>query len=126
MAIESEMLADAGKFGIRVAEVEIGVRYDVDCSTISPIKHGLGVLITILKDIEFNRPLFYFTFPGMIFGIYGLYMGARFLQGFTIGRGLQLGPTMLMILLIIVGTSLALTGILLHSMSAIRRDSRAS
>ena len=37
MAIESEMLADAGKAGIRITEVEIGVRYDVDGSTKNPI-----------------------------------------------------------------------------------------
>jgi len=33
MAIESEMLSDAGKAGLRIKEVEIGVRYDVGCST---------------------------------------------------------------------------------------------
>jgi len=126
MAIESEMLADAAKSGIRITEVEIGVRYDVECSTISPIKHGFGVLLMVLKDIEFNRPLFYLTFPGIIFGLSGLYLGARFLQNFAVGQGLQFGPTMLMILLIVVGTFLALTGILLHSMSAILRDSRAA
>ena len=52
MAIESEMLADAGKSGLRIAEVEIGVRYDVDCSTVNPIKHGFGVLFMILKFIK--------------------------------------------------------------------------
>ena len=66
MAIESEMLADAGRSGLRITEVEIGVRYDVDGSTISPIKHGLGVLVMVLKDIEFNRPLYYLTAPGLV------------------------------------------------------------
>lgn len=59
MAIESEMLADAGRSGLRITEVEIGVRYDVDGSTMSPIKHGLGVLVMVLKDIEFHRPLYW-------------------------------------------------------------------
>src|SRR5665647_2463503 len=63
MAIESEMLADAGKAGVRITEVDIGVRYDVGCSTKKPIQHGLEVLVLTLKDIEFNKPLFYFTFP---------------------------------------------------------------
>jgi len=76
MAIESEMLADAGRHGLRITEVEIGVRYDVDGSTENPIKHGLGVLMMVLKDIEFNRPLYYLTLPGSILGIIGLIMGA--------------------------------------------------
>ncbi|AKB23287.1 glycosyltransferase (family 2) [Methanosarcina sp. WH1] len=122
MAIESEMLADAGRSGLRIKEVEIGVRYDVDGSTMSPIKHGLGVLVMVLKDIEFNRPLYYLTAPGIVLGVGGLYMGANFLQIFVAGGSLNFGPTMLMILFIIVGTFMALTGILLHSMSAVVRE----
>ena len=60
MDIESEMLADAGKAGIRIKEVEIGVRYDVECSTENPVSHGLKVLLKVLKDMEFNKPLYYF------------------------------------------------------------------
>jgi glycosyltransferase involved in cell wall biosynthesis len=124
MAIESEMLADVGKSGLRIAEVEIGVRYDVGCSTEHPIKHGLGVLLMILKDIEFNKPLYYLTVPGAALGISGLIMGTRFVQDFTLGKGLYFGPTMLMILLIIVGSFMALTGIMLHSISALLRETR--
>jgi len=124
MAIESEMLADAGRSGLRIKEVEIGVRYDVDGSTMSPIKHGLGVLVMVLKDVEFNRPLYYLTVPGIILGAGGLVMGTTFLTDFNLGRGLYFGPTMLMILLILVGTFMALTGILLHSMSAVVRDAK--
>jgi glycosyltransferase involved in cell wall biosynthesis len=125
MAIESEMLADAGKAGLRIKEVEIEVRYDVDGSTKKPIQHGLEVLVTILKDMEFNRPLFYFTVPGMFLGIVGLYMGTSSLQTFARGGSLFFGPTMLMVLLIIVGCFMALTGILLHSLAAILRNSNS-
>jgi len=124
MAIESEMLADAGKAGIRITEVEIGVRYDVDGSTKNPIQHGLEVFVMVLKDIEFNKPLYYFTVPGMSLGIGGLYMGAHFLQIFATGGGLQFGPTMLMVLLIVIGTFMALTGILLHSVSSVMRNAK--
>ena len=64
--IESEMLTDAAKAGLRVQEVEIGVRYDVDCSTENPVSHGVRVLMDVLNDIELNRPLFYFTVPGIV------------------------------------------------------------
>ncbi|MGB9927134.1 MAG: glycosyltransferase family 2 protein [Methanosarcina sp.] len=126
MAIESEMLADAGKHSLRIAEVDIGVRYDVDCSTVNPIQHGFGVLLMVLKDIEFNKPLYYLTVPGISLGIGGLIMGAQFLQDFLLGKGLYFGPTMLMILFIVVGTFMALTGILLHSISTVLRDVRTS
>jgi glycosyltransferase involved in cell wall biosynthesis len=124
MAIESEMLSDAGKAGLRIKEVEITVRYDVDGSTKKPIQHGLEVLVTVLKDMEFKRPLFYFTVPGLCFGMIGLYMGANFLKIFSMGGRLNFGPTMLMILLIIVGSFMALTGILLHSLAEILRNAK--
>jgi len=126
MAIESEMLADAAKSGIRIKEVEIGVRYDVDCSTKNPIEHGFGVLVMVLKDIEFNKPLYYFTVPGLSLGIGGLYMGAHFIRTFSMGGGLQFGPTMLMVLFIVIGTFMALTGILLHSVSSIMKEARVA
>ncbi|BAW30689.1 dolichyl-phosphate beta-D-mannosyltransferase [Methanosarcina thermophila] len=122
MAIESEMLADAGRHGLRITEVEIGVRYDVDGSTENPIKHGLGVLMMVLKDIEFNRPLYYLTVPGSILGIIGLIMGVIFIRDFTLGKNLYFGPTMLMVLCIVVGMFMALMGIMLHSVSTILRD----
>lgn len=126
MGIESEMLADAGKAGLRIKEVEIGVRYDVDGSTLNPIQHGLEVFIMALKDIEFNKPLYYFTVPGLSLGIGGLYIGAHFLQTFAMGGSIEFGPTVLMILLIVIGTFMALTGILLHSVSTVMKNARAA
>ena len=48
--IESEMLADAAESGLKIVEVPITVRYDVDGSTKDPITHGVGVLFNIAKD----------------------------------------------------------------------------
>lgn len=124
MAIESEMLADAGKSGLRIKEVEIGVRYDVNCSTLNPVKHGLQVLLHILREIEFNKPLYCFTLPGTILVLIGLFMGTSFLQTFAMGEGLNFGPTMLMVLFIVIGTFMALTGLLLHSISSLLKDIR--
>ena len=48
--IESEMLVDAAEAGLKIVEVPITVRYDVDGSTKDPITHGVGVLFNIAKD----------------------------------------------------------------------------
>ena len=50
LAIESEMLADAANAGLRIKEIEIGVRYDVDGSSENPVSHGVKVLV--MKDME--------------------------------------------------------------------------
>lgn len=92
MEIESEMLADAGRSGLRIKEVEIDVRYDVDCSTENPVKHGMSVLVKVCKDIEFNKPLCCFTLPGVVFGICGVYMGLIFYKLFILAEVCTLGP----------------------------------
>ena len=49
--IESEMLADAAEHNLKIIEVPITVRYDVEnSSTKGPVTHGVGVLIKIIID----------------------------------------------------------------------------
>ena len=48
--IESEMLVDAAEAGLKIVEVPITVRYDVDGSTKDTITHGVGVLLRIIID----------------------------------------------------------------------------
>jgi len=124
LAIESEMLMDAANAGFRIKEVAIGVRYDVDCSSENPIKHGLKVLVNIINDMELNRPLYYFTLPGALLGLIGLGMGLSFLQHFYNGGGLMFGPTLLMILFTLIGTFMVFTGIILYTMSKLINENQ--
>ena len=52
--IESEMLVDVAEAGLKIVEVPITVRYDVDGSTKNPVTHGVGVLLKITKDKIFR------------------------------------------------------------------------
>jgi glycosyltransferase involved in cell wall biosynthesis len=122
--IESEMLLDAANAGLRIKEVEVGVRYDVGRPTINFVSHGVRVLVKVLQDMELRRPLFYFTIPGMVMGDIGTFMGLIFLREFYLGGNLMFGPTLLMILLTMVGSFMAFTGIILHSMSRLINQSR--
>jgi glycosyltransferase involved in cell wall biosynthesis len=117
LAIESEMLAEAAAAGLRIQEVEIGVRYDVGNSSENPVKHGVRVLVKVLHDMELRRPLYYFTVPGMLMAGVGILMGLNFLSAFARGGSLQYGPTLLMVLLTLIGSFMTLTGVILHSIS---------
>ncbi len=122
LAIESEMLVDAANAGLRISEVEIGVRYDVDCSSENPVRHGVGVLVRVLKDMEFNKPLYYFTVPGLVMTVFGLILGLGFLRDFYLGASLNFGPTILMIMITLIGTFMTFTGMMLHSISRLIRQ----
>lgn len=117
LAIESEMLADAAAAGLRIQEVEIGVRYDVNGSSENPVVHGLRVLFNVLHDMQLRKPLIYFTLPGSLMTGAGILMALEFLRTFAHGGSLQYGPTLLMILLMLLGSFLALTGMILHILS---------
>ena len=116
--IESEMIIEAANAGFRIKEVEIDVSYDVNGSKkLHPLTHGLGVLVKLLQDMEFNRPLYYFTFPGIIMIIIGLLAGFVFFSSYLGGHSSSLAATTLAALLAIAGTFIAFTGLILHTMS---------
>jgi glycosyltransferase involved in cell wall biosynthesis len=119
LGIESEMLMDAAKAQVRIKEVDVSVRYDVGRSSTNPMAHGLEVLVGVLRNIEFNKPLLAFTAPGFLLIGIGLALAAYVVRGFYSYGRVPNGPAILMLLVIIVGTFMILTGIILHSMAGL-------
>ena len=115
--IESEMLTEASNAGLRIKEVEIGVRYDVANNKRNPISHGVGVLIKVINDMEFNRPLYYFTMPGLILILIGLVAGLIFFGDYLGGGSRSLAPTVVAGLICITGVFISFTGIILDTMT---------
>ena len=117
-SIESEMLMDAAASGTRIMEVEIGVKYDQgNMHKKNPVSHGLGVLVKLLQDMEFKRPLYYFTFPGLILIGIGLTLGLIFFGQYLDHHMTTLLPTIMASLIGLAGIFIAFTGIILHSMA---------
>jgi glycosyltransferase involved in cell wall biosynthesis len=118
MSAGSEILLQARDNNLKVEEVEIHCSYDVErASKQNPVSHGVKVLLILLQDMELRRPLYYFTLPGMIFSAVGIGIGLELLRVFYHGGQLSYGLTMLMILMTLVGSFMAFTGIILHAIS---------
>ncbi|MEW6009797.1 MAG: dolichyl-phosphate mannose synthase [Methanobacterium sp.] len=122
--VESEMLVDASQAGLKIVEVQIGVRYDVDGSTQNPISHGARVLFHILQDMELKRPLYYFTIPGIVIVLVGASLSLIFLRDYLTGTSISMGPTMVAVMLSLFGTFMMFTGIILDSMSRMLQQNR--
>jgi len=75
------------------------------------------VLLILLQDMEIRRPLYYFTLPGMALATVGIAIGLELLRTFYHGGPLNYGMTLLMILLTLIGSFMAFTGIILHAIS---------
>jgi glycosyltransferase involved in cell wall biosynthesis len=121
--IEREMLAEAGNSGIRVKEVEIGSFYNFNDSPKNPMKYILELLVKVMKDMDANKPLYYYSVPGFALATVGFYMGFKFLQSFFLGiDSLHLGPALLMVFLSLAGAYMTIRGIVIHSLSGAVRQ----
>jgi glycosyltransferase involved in cell wall biosynthesis len=118
MSAGSEILLQAKDHNLKYTEVEIHCRYDLNgCSTQNPFSHGTKVLMHILKDMEYRRPLYYFTVPGTLMGTIGLAVALKLLQDFYQGGNPDFGLIMLMISLTTAGIVMVFTGIIIHAVS---------
>jgi len=118
MSAGSEILLQAKDSKLKVEEVEIHCNYDVErASTQNPVSHGVKILLILLQDMEIRRPLYYFTLPGMVLAAVGIGIGLELLRIFYHGGPLNYGLTMVMILMTLVGSFMAFTGIILHAIS---------
>lgn len=70
--IESDMLIEAANHNLRITEVEITVRYDVNTTTANPVIQGVSVLLRVLELMRFNRPLYFYGISGTIIIFFGI------------------------------------------------------
>jgi glycosyltransferase involved in cell wall biosynthesis len=66
LSIESQLLLEAQERNLRIEQVNIDSRYDLDGSTISAGRHGSSVLGRIIVLVSEKRPLFIFGVSGAV------------------------------------------------------------
>jgi len=117
MSAGSEILIQASDHRLKVAEVPIRVRYDIEgTSSENPVSHGVGVLMNLIKLISLRRPLVFFGIPGALFTALGL--GAELL---AFSRYYRTGQFHYIIFTggfaaLILGLLLVTTGLILYSL----------
>ena len=123
MSAGSEILIQAKNSDLKIEEVPIICSYDVDDpSTHNPIRHGIDVLMGIVRAVGISRPLTYLGIPGVLLVVLGCIISMWILQGYNAGGFLPFGPTMIMMLLIIVGSLSAFSGIMLYSVGRLFKE----
>jgi len=118
MGAGSEILTQVKNYNLKLVEIPITVRYDISgTSSKNPVSHGFGVLLGLIRDFEYTHPLHVFGGIGIITLGIGIGIGWWVIKSYTASGTLPFGPTLLMILLFIIGTFTTFTGIILHSIA---------
>jgi glycosyltransferase involved in cell wall biosynthesis len=120
--IESEMLMEAAGAGLRIMEVPISCRYNnIENHTKHPITHGCGVLGTIIKEMQIRRPLAFFCIPGAILFLIGMILCIQTTKDWLLMKQFWIGDAIFSMGSVIIGIFSIFTGLILHSISRIRR-----
>jgi dolichol-phosphate mannosyltransferase len=123
MSAGSEILLQIKDHGLRVDEVPITCRYDIeDTSTHNPVVHGVKVLGSIITEIEYKHPLIYMGIPGVVLLLTGLFTSWFVLHSYNAGGSVPFGPTILMVLLFIVGFLAVSSALNLHAMTRLMSE----
>ena len=123
MSAGSEILIQAKRNDLKIEEVSINCKYDVDnASTHNPVKHGLSVLMGIARTVIVDRPLFYFGGSGILMLVTGFIFAMQLVWGYNSGNNLPFGPSILMVLFILSGLLTTFTGLMLYSVNRLKKD----
>ncbi len=125
MEIESSMIRNASKRGLRIEEVAIVARYEgLETSTLKPGSHGMSVLSSVLRAIRTEHPLLYFGVTGMAMTILGVLMGLYSIEQYIDVKALPFGPTLLAVMLTALGILFVLVGLILNAISELMSNGR--
>src|SRR5213592_3770241 len=91
LSIESQMLLEAQERNLRIHEVNIDARYDIEGSTLSPGRHGTSVLGRIVTLVSEKRPLFFFGVSGAVMLLIAAALGVFLLQIYYSTRAFAIG-----------------------------------
>src|SRR2546427_7783734 len=119
LSIESQMLLEAQERNLRIQEVNIDARYDIEGSTLTPGKHGTSVLARIVTLVSEKRPLFFFGVSGAVLLLIAAGLGVILLQTYYATRAFAIGYAFIVVLFGIVGIVSIFVGITLNALKRI-------
>lgn len=126
MGISAEILLKAKSEGLNVVELPVQVHYkDLETSTQNPVKHGLSVIMTILRVIAEERPLVFLGIPSLISIIIGMSFGLWAVQLYTAGQGIIISIALASATFLLIGFFALFTAITLYVIIRVSERERA-
>jgi glycosyltransferase involved in cell wall biosynthesis len=127
MGVSTEILINSRQKGLRTCEVAASCNYDknLKTSTQNPVKHGLGVVMSIIKLVVEDRPLIMLGIPGTICLVAGVFFGIWMLQIYATEHQITTNVALASIAFIMIGFFCLSTAITLYAISRLAQKTRA-
>lgn len=121
--VDSEILIDASKKGLKITEEKVTVLYNTGEKTSSkdPISHSVGVIASLLELIAINHPLRYLGTPGLILLIIGIVFSVLVISMFNEDRYFSVPSTLVALGSLVIGMILLLMSVVLYSIAKTSR-----
>lgn len=125
MGVDSEILMDASRQGLRIVEVPVSVKYGIGkTSTHNPVYHTMDVFTSAIKLTSVRHPMTFYGIPGLVVTAAGFYF---VIHAYLIFLSTQL-LTDLVFTYALIGFSIGIvglftffTGIILFTLSTVLR-----
>lgn len=125
MGVSVEILLEAGNHDLKICEVPSSCKYanadGVETSTENPIKHGMGVVMSIIRLIVEEKPLMVLGIPGTLCLAAGLLFGVWMLQIYAVEHMIITNIALASIAFVLLGFFTISTAITLYAITRLAR-----
>jgi glycosyltransferase involved in cell wall biosynthesis len=122
MSVSTEILLKAKEKNLIIKEVPVTIKYEnagVKTSKHNPIRHGAGVLYSILQFISLRHPFVFYGLPGIILLIIGAFYMNNAMELYSETRYVSLPMVLISVGTAVIGVILLATSIILYTMIAL-------
>jgi glycosyltransferase involved in cell wall biosynthesis len=127
MSVGSEILVEIAHNNLKIAEMPIDVRYDIeDTSTQNPLSHGILVIYNLIGLISYRRPLPAFGIPGFLLVLIGFITGSAAFSEYYSTTRFPFMLTMVSAVFLIMGLLLMIGALILNFLVLFVQEQRAA
>ncbi|MCW4005051.1 MAG: glycosyltransferase family 2 protein [Candidatus Bathyarchaeota archaeon] len=123
MSASVELLREINKNDLTVCEVPISCKYadsvGVETSTQNPISHGVGLVMSIVKLVVEDKPLFYLGLPGIVLLTIGALFGVWLLDLYASLNVIMTNVALASTAFLLLGFFMLSTGITLYAIARV-------
>jgi hypothetical protein len=125
MSASIELLRTVQKSDLRICEVPISCKYadtvGVKTSTENSAKHGIGILMSLIKLVVEDRPLPFLGIPGIMFIALGTLFGVWMMDIYASTHSIVTNVALASIAFILIGFFMVSTAITLYAITRLSK-----